>query len=531
VIEASGAAPRTEPFEEQTSTMIVFPQGGVLRLATVVNNGQMLVITNVKSRQEAICRVVKVRTHSNMLGYIEVEFMNRQPGYWGVYFPAEGREPAKKPSAPSAPTALEPQAPVRDIVAPEISRTPAPVASASPAVPPSLPAEPHVPAQPPNGIGTTRPAATPKTESHFVSIGSQEQVQPPAAETVPSKAVPTIEPKKDSNVIPYPKRRAEIDFPAAPVAPPPAPKPSVSSIELDEEEVAAVARPSREHPAAAESFGTRLDAETKPQTSRKEAPRQNWLLIAASVVVVLTGATGGFLYFRHRPAAHAAAIAAPVAAAQPAAATVAANLPPSVPGKPGHPGSSVTSATRTNANQSAAANAAGTPPAEAAPAKHAPTGVSSDLFGAMNAHPVAEQHAAAPQAEATAPSLSAAPAAASDTNALMAITSPANTAPAAPVARPSGPVRAGGQVRAPKLLSSTMPVYPVIARQMHTEGDVVINTVVDASGKVVSMKIVSGPSALRQAALDALRQWKYEPSVLDGQPVSVEMLVSIRFRL
>src|SRR6202050_2825800 len=80
--------PHTEPFEEQTTTMIVFPQGGVLRMSTAVNTGQMLVLTNLKSRQDAICRVVKVRTFSNAQGYVEIEFTHSQPGYWGVNFPS-----------------------------------------------------------------------------------------------------------------------------------------------------------------------------------------------------------------------------------------------------------------------------------------------------------------------------------------------------------------------------------------------------------------------------------------------------------
>ena len=68
-----GIPPHTEPFEEQTSSMIVFPHGGVLRMSTSVNAGQMLVLTNLKSRQDAICRVVKVRTYSNSASYVEVE--------------------------------------------------------------------------------------------------------------------------------------------------------------------------------------------------------------------------------------------------------------------------------------------------------------------------------------------------------------------------------------------------------------------------------------------------------------------------
>jgi protein TonB len=58
----------------------------------------------------------------------------------------------------------------------------------------------------------------------------------------------------------------------------------------------------------------------------------------------------------------------------------------------------------------------------------------------------------------------------------------------------------------------------------------VIDTSIDKSGSVVGMKVVSGPAVLRQAALDALRQWKYQPSTLDGQPVAIQMLVTIKFR-
>ena len=91
VIEvARGTAPRTEPFEEQTVTMIVFPQGAVLRMTSAVNVSQMLVLTNIKTKQDSICRVLKVRPNANQGSYVEVEFTHRQPGYWGVQFPSEG---------------------------------------------------------------------------------------------------------------------------------------------------------------------------------------------------------------------------------------------------------------------------------------------------------------------------------------------------------------------------------------------------------------------------------------------------------
>src|SRR5271155_5055327 len=109
---AAGVAPRTEPFEEEASTMIVFPHGGVLRMSTAVTASQMLVVTNLKTRQDAICRVVKVRTFSNMQGYVEVEFTHQQPGYWGVRFPSEGAPTATETAQVTAPVAAPVTAPV-----------------------------------------------------------------------------------------------------------------------------------------------------------------------------------------------------------------------------------------------------------------------------------------------------------------------------------------------------------------------------------------------------------------------------------
>jgi len=117
----AGSAPRTEPFEEQTSTMIVFPQGSVIRMSTAVTVGQMLVVTNLKTRQDAICRVVKVRTFTNMQGYVEVEFTHKQEGYWGVQFSA---------GSPAAPVAAAPPAVSTSPV------IPAPVVSAPAPKPP-----------------------------------------------------------------------------------------------------------------------------------------------------------------------------------------------------------------------------------------------------------------------------------------------------------------------------------------------------------------------------------------------------------
>ncbi len=103
-----------------------------------------------------------------------------------------------------------------------------------------------------------------------------------------------------------------------------------------------------------------------------------------------------------------------------------------------------------------------------------------------------------------------------------------NTAVPVPVAPPA-PV--GGQVQEAILISSVPPTYPVLARSVRLQGEVTIDAVIDSTGKVAAMKPLSGPVALQHAAMDALRQWKYEPARLDGQPVSTHLSVTIKFRL
>jgi protein TonB len=99
--------------------------------------------------------------------------------------------------------------------------------------------------------------------------------------------------------------------------------------------------------------------------------------------------------------------------------------------------------------------------------------------------------------------------------------------PVAPAAR----LPIGGDVIPARLLSSTPPAYPQLAKSQRIEGAVRIDALIDAAGKVSSMKVVSGPVLLHQAAMEALRQWKYQPAMLDGKPVAMHLTVTIQFRL
>jgi TonB family protein len=71
----------------------------------------------------------------------------------------------------------------------------------------------------------------------------------------------------------------------------------------------------------------------------------------------------------------------------------------------------------------------------------------------------------------------------------------------------------------------------VLAIQTHTQGDVVLDAVLDESGSVVGIKVVSGPPLLIPPAIEAVRKWKYEPTYLNEEPVSVQMVITVTFQL
>ena len=98
-------------------------------------------------------------------------------------------------------------------------------------------------------------------------------------------------------------------------------------------------------------------------------------------------------------------------------------------------------------------------------------------------------------------------------------------------AAPAAPLPIGGDVKQAKLISSIPPVYPGLAKNQHVSGNVLVDALIDANGRVTTMKVVSGPVLLHQAAMDALRQWKYQPATLDGKPVPMHLTVTLQFRL
>ncbi len=97
--------------------------------------------------------------------------------------------------------------------------------------------------------------------------------------------------------------------------------------------------------------------------------------------------------------------------------------------------------------------------------------------------------------------------------------------------RPTAPVRVADLPVTPRKIVDVRPVYPDIARLARKEGTVIMEAVLDTTGRVTQLRVLKSELMLDQAALDAVRQWRYTPSLYGGHPVSVLMTITVRFTL
>ncbi|HXJ87586.1 MAG TPA: energy transducer TonB [Candidatus Binatia bacterium] len=81
------------------------------------------------------------------------------------------------------------------------------------------------------------------------------------------------------------------------------------------------------------------------------------------------------------------------------------------------------------------------------------------------------------------------------------------------------------------LLTKVVPVYPPLARQARIQGEVVLDAIISRDGTVERLTALSGHPMLVPAAIDAVKQWRYKPYVVDGKPVPIETHVTVNFSL
>jgi len=108
---------------------------------------------------------------------------------------------------------------------------------------------------------------------------------------------------------------------------------------------------------------------------------------------------------------------------------------------------------------------------------------------------------------------------------------PPTTEAPAPAPTPRGPVRVGGDIQEPKKIKHVNPAYPETAKRARAQGMVILECNISTEGRVTDVKVLRGVPLLDQAAIDAVRQWVYTPTLLNGTPVPVVMTVTVNFRL
>lgn len=102
--------------------------------------------------------------------------------------------------------------------------------------------------------------------------------------------------------------------------------------------------------------------------------------------------------------------------------------------------------------------------------------------------------------------------------------------PPPPTKAPSR-IRVGGNVQAASLVNKVTPQYPPIAKTAHVSGTVILHAIIAKDGSIQELQYMSGPPLLMKSAMDAVREWRYKPTMLNGDPVEVDTTISVVFSL
>jgi TonB family protein len=103
--------------------------------------------------------------------------------------------------------------------------------------------------------------------------------------------------------------------------------------------------------------------------------------------------------------------------------------------------------------------------------------------------------------------------------------------PPPPPPEPMRPMHLHSGMKTPVKIVDVPPIYPTLSRNAHIQGVVILEAVLDAKGRVESVRVLRSVPTLDQAAVDAVQQWRFTPALLNGQPVPVVMTVTVNFTL
>lgn len=580
---ALAGSDKREPFSESTKTVLIFGHGAVVRLSSLVAPGQLLFLTNEKTKKEVVCQVVNSKSYSSMSGYVELEFTEPVSGFWGMRFPAAPQSHNSESAPASSPatrhsaggSGIESKAPATPAtIQPETKST----ISSSPRAPQQVPSSSTVLPNQPSAVQSSSTnssqaslSATPSSPSSVASSDTLETAKPiktPSAAPVTTPK-PSASPSKsilDSDEIKIPSWLEPLARNAAAAS---AALPEIRGHEAVEDfgdipEVDDLAvteitdtpeGANRGVPAS--SFGTHFLADEQDGLSEKAAnsgkSSKKFLIGAIAAAGLLLIGAGGW-YLRQSPdnAAVNSSASNAVTVDTPANPTDTSSEPipsqpqirPSPPEKPspkfravstpaaiepntssGSNSTKFVDASRTskNANKNIATVDSAADDAATAEVAAAPQPKKQNLGSVKLSAPIVNAPAG-PGATEEALNLEPSQPAAGLASGLMGSTS------RQPVAPSSAPAT-GPEVKSATIISSVAPIYPLIAKNQRITGAVTIDALIDATGHVTGMTIVSGPPLLQESAKEALRHWKYAPAQLHGKPVPMHMTVTIQFKL
>jgi TonB family protein len=650
---------KREPFSETTLTVLVFATGAVIRLTAAVTTGQLLFLTNEKTKKEVVCQVVKSKSQASASGYVELQFTEAAPGFWGMRAPGvaangavqAGAKPlaavngpsdglhaklaeirTKSVTAPVVPPAM-PRVPLVEEQSATISENSKPAVTQSVPVPKGIKAAPVVPAQPPpnevkiptltefltkatNGSetgsaeisksGTTETVLTKKAKTEqeqtsqpqrslTVALTGQEasasvrtttaQVPALAAKENPAAGSYTFDFAAEEVKIPSwlePLARNGANVPAAESSASDAKTAEKKSdatelfVAKHTESDSSAAHPASAeqkavaetlHAAAAESsgysdtketvltlssegptpnFGSTLRLDSASSDEAAGTGRSNKGLILTLVAVLLLLAAAGAWYWFSNQTANAASgesVSVQPAVSETTGSSNNANAPADV-NRSATVGATGSAANRVvpglsalnpnNSNSASVASSLSKPSNTAVnnPSRDLPetqpeaTQVRKPVMGKLHlAAPVVNRHSATPGNDSAEPDpqIGASGNPGADASGLSMLSSKGK--------QPTAPLPIGGDVKPARLLSAVAPIYPQMARSQRLSGDVVIDALIDANGRVTTMKVLSGPALLHQSAMDSLRQWKYQPATLNGQTMPMHLTVTVQFKI
>jgi TonB family protein len=614
---------KREPFSESTSTVLVLANGAVIRLSSSVAPGQLLFLTNEKTRKEVVCQVVKSKNYRSASGYVELEFTEPVLGFWGMRFPgdrstaggnaavARKSDPVAaaellKSTEPKATSYAAPKQPAENVTSnladaveefkTDIKTDSRPTSKADFLAPTETSIDGLKPEA--NRLqeqlsallfaeqeqGETTPFVSAVTPSKQELGHAAAKILEMADDKAPAAKLPAPAAKADLNSAQTaPKdiqatarssfESEEVKIPAwleplarnASVHAPPAEAASESANDSDDcKALAAPDSASSQKPSAATTakepirapkrkpsaavFGNSLLGDTTPELSKPRGSGKGiGLAIAAGLILA---AAGGAWYFRE--SLGLAGAASNVSQSNSSASTIAPVSPADLALKSGQASAVVTNpssgnvltetpapiSSPTQGKLQAAAITERIPKSNSnneaikAPEKSVevvePETKKLSLGNVRLAKPkIARSASVQPNGE-TEPTLELNTDGVSvGDSSLGANFAESTKQPAAPAA----PVAVGGDVKPARMISSVPPIYPALAKAQHVAGEVRVDALVDANGRVTTMKVVSGPSLLHRAAMDALRQWRYQAATLDGKPVAMHLTVTIQFRL